>query len=82
MLEQPLDFIGYSNIQFFDSPPSPDTVSEAAWGYLLLTQQRLCDLGTPYHATGHQVLPTQPLSREKEDFPRDEMYFNYVPLLT
>ena len=47
MLEQPLDFTVCSSIQFFNlcpsliHPPSPNTVSEAARGYLPITVQRL-----------------------------------------
>ena len=47
MLEQPLDFTGCSSIQFFNSPPSPNTVSEAARGTFPLTVQHLCDLREP-----------------------------------
>ena len=28
-----------------------------------------------------QVLPTQPLAREADNFPKGGKYFNYVPLL-
>ena len=34
------------------------------------------------HSIGRQVLPTQPLPREAEDFPRDGKYSKDVPLLT
>ena len=50
MLEQPLEFTGYSSIQFFNSPPSliyhsfPNAVSEAVLGYLALNVQHLRDL--------------------------------------
>ena len=37
---------------------------------------------TPCHAIGHQVLPTQPLPREAEDFPRGDKHFKHVPPLT
>ena len=37
---------------------------------------------TPCYAIGHQVLPTQPLPREAEDFPRGHKHFKHVPLLT
>ena len=37
---------------------------------------------TPCHAIGHQVLPTQPLPREAEDFPRGDKYFKHVPPFT
>ena len=36
----------------------------------------------PCHAIGQQVLPTKPLPRRAEDFPRGDKYFKYVPLLT
>ena len=42
MLEQPLVFTGCSSIQIFNSPPSTNTVSEADWGNLPLTEQQLC----------------------------------------
>ena len=37
---------------------------------------------TSYHAIGHQLLPTQPLTREAEDFPRSDKYFKHAPPLT
>ena len=37
---------------------------------------------TPCHVIGHQVLPTQPLPRETEDFPRGDKYTKDVPLPT
>ena len=30
------------------------------------------------HATGHEVLPTQSIRREAEDFPRGDKYFKHV----
>ena len=38
--------------------------------------------GTPWHCIGHQVLPSQPMPREAEDFRRGGKYFNHVFLLT
>ena len=38
--------------------------------------------GTLCHAIGHQVLFTQPLHREVENFPRGNKYCNHVSLLT
>ena len=35
----------------------------------------------PYHASSHQVLPTTPLAREAEDFPRGGNHSKHVPLL-
>ena len=60
MLEQPLDFTGCSSIQFFNSPPSPNQVSQAARGYLPLTVQRLCDLREtmPRHWSASASHPT------------------------
>ena len=37
-------FTGCPSIQFFDSPPFFNTVSQATCGYLLLTEQHMCDL--------------------------------------
>ena len=52
----------------------------------LVTYPSLCSTcvtyRTPCHAIGHQVLPTQPMSREAEDFPRGDKYFKHVPPLT
>ena len=52
----------------------------------LLIYPSLCSTcvtyGTLCHAIGHQVLHTQPLPREVEDFPRGDRYFKHVPLLT
>ena len=51
----------------------------------MVTYPSLCSTcvtyGTPWHAIRHQVLPTQPLPREAEDFPRGDRYFKHVPLL-
>ena len=52
----------------------------------LVTYHSLCSTSvtyrTPCHAIGHQVLPTQHLPREAEDFPRGDKYFKHVPPLT
>ena len=49
----------------------------------LVTYPSLCSTCVTYrtlcHAIGHQVLPTQPLPREVEDFPRGGKYFKHVP---
>ena len=37
--------------------------------------------GTPCHAIAFQVLPTQPLPRESENFLKGDKYFNGVPNL-
>ena len=70
---------GSSGIQFFNSPPFPNTVSWLS----LVTYPSLCSACVTYrtlcHAIGHQVLPTQPLPREVEDFPRGDKYFKHVP---
>ena len=70
---------GSSGIQFFDSPPFPTQSVRLP----LVTYPSLCSTCVTYrtlcHAIGHQVLPTQPLSREVEDFPRGDNYFKHVP---
>ena len=38
--------------------------------------------GTPCCTIGHQVLPTQPLPREAEDFHRGGKYPKHMPLPT
>ena len=52
----------------------------------LVTYPPLCSTCVTYrtlcHAIGHQMLPTQPLPREAEDFPRGDQYFKHVPPLT
>ena len=52
----------------------------------MVTYPSLCSpcvtYGTLCHAIGHQVLPTQPLPREAENFPRGDRHFKCVPPLT
>ena len=52
----------------------------------MVTYPSLCSpcviYGTLCHAIGHQVLPTQPLLREAEDFSRGDKHFKHVPPLT
>ena len=61
---------GCLGIQFFDSSPFPTQSVRLT----LVTYPSLCSTcvtyRTPCHAIGHQVLPSQPLPREAEDFPR------------
>ena len=79
---------GSSGVQVFDSPPfptpsvrpplvtypSPTPLVTYTFGYLpCVTYRTLC------HAIGHQVLPTQPLPKEVEDFPRGDKHFKHVP---
>ena len=70
---------GSSGIQFFDSPPFPTQSVMLP----LVTYPSLCSTCVTYrtlcHAIGHQVLPTQPLPREVEDFPRSDKHFKHVP---
>ena len=49
-----------SGIQFFDSPPFPNTVSKATFGYLPLTVQHLCELqdAMPCHWSSSASHPT------------------------
>ena len=52
----------------------------------MVTYPSLCSTCVTYrtlcHAIGHQVLPTHPLPREAEDFPRGDRHFKHVPPLT
>ena len=82
MLEQPLVFTGCLSFQFFNSPPSPNTVSEAIGGSLLLNLEHLGGL--------HEVLPLHwspsafyhiPCLGKQRMF-RNGKYFNHVLLLT
>ena len=70
---------GSSGIQFFDSPPFPTLSVRLP----LVTYPSLCSTCVTYrtlcHVIGHQVLPTQPLPREVEDFPRGDKHFKHVP---
>ena len=70
---------GSSGIQFFDSPPFPTQSVRLP----LVTYPSLCSTCVTYrtlcHAIGHQVLSTQPLPRELEDFPRGDKYSKHVP---
>ena len=70
---------GSSSIQFFNSPPFPTQSVRLP----LVTYPSLCGTCMTYrtlcHAIGHQVLSTQPLPREVEDFPRGDKYFKHVP---
>ena len=66
---------------FWFTPSSVQSV-----GQPLITYPSLCSTcmtyRTPCHSIGHQVLPTQPLLREVEDFPRGGKHSKHVPLLT
>ena len=73
---------GCLSTQFFDSP----SILTQSLRLPLVTYPSLCSTSvtyrTPCHAIGHQVLPTQSLPREVEDFPRGDKYFKNVPPLT
>ena len=73
---------GCLGIQFFDSPPFPTQSVRLP----LVNYPSLCSTCVTYripcHAIGHQVLPTQPLPREVEEFPRGGNHPKHVPLLT
>ena len=74
-------FTGCSSVQFLNSPPYPNTVSQETFGTLPFTVQYLCALyAMPFH--WFQVLPTQPLPTETEDFSRGGKYSKDVPLPT
>ena len=70
---------GRSGIQFVDSPHFPTESVRLP----LVTYPSLCSICVTYrtlcHAIGHQVLPTQPLPMEVENFPRCDKYFKHVP---
>ena len=61
---------GSSGIQFFDSPPFPTQSVRLPLGTYPSLRSTCVTFRTLCHAVGHQVLPTQPLPRELEDFPR------------
>ena len=70
---------GCIRIQFFNSPLTQSVRPP------MVTYPSLCSTCVTYrtscHAIGHQVLPTQPLPTEEEDFPRGERHFKRVPPL-
>ena len=72
----------FNSADFLIYSPSPKKVNKATLGYLPLAVQSLCDLATLWHVIDHQMLPTQPLPREAEDFSRGAKYVNHMPLLT
>ena len=73
-------FTGCLSIQFFSSLVRQSVRSP------MVTYPQLCNTcvtyGTSCHAITYQILPTHPLSREAEDFPRGERHFNHASLLT
>ena len=60
----------------------PNTVSSVTYGYHPSLCSTCVTYRTLYRAIGHQVLPTQPLPREAEDFPRSGNHSKHMPLLT
>ena len=73
---------GCLSIQFFDSPPIPTQSVRLPLVTYLSLSSTCVTYRTPCHSIGHQVLPTQPLPREAEDFPRGGNHSEHVPLLT
>ena len=75
-------FTGCLSIRFFESSLIPTRSVRLP----LVTYPSLWNTcvayRTPCHSTGHQVLPTQPLPREAEDFPRGGKHSKHVLLLT
>ena len=67
MLRQPLLFDWLPEHPVFDSPPFSQTVSQATFGYLLLTVQHLCDLrdAMPHHRSPSASHPTPYLGKQK-----------------
>ena len=82
MLEQPLHLLVAQTSSFLIQPlPRAQSVRPHLVPYSSLCSPCVT-YGMSYHAIGHQVLPTQPLPREAQDFPREGKYFNHVLLLT
>ena len=75
-------FLDCSGIQLFNSSPFPKQLVRL----LLVNYPSLCSTcvtyRTLYYASNHQVLPTQPLPWQAEDFPRDGNHSKHMPLLT
>ena len=75
-------FTSCSRIQFFNSLPFlTQLVRPPLVPYHLLSSTCMT-YRTSYHSIGYQVLSTQPLPREAQDFPRGRKYPKDVPLLT
>ena len=60
MFEQPLLSTGCSSIQFFNTPPFPNTVSQDTMVPYHSLNSTCMTYGTPNHATDPQALATQP----------------------
>ena len=82
MLRQPLLFVYWL-------PKHPVfwfTLTQSTYRLPMVTYPSLCKTCVTYrtlcHAIGHQVLPTQPLLREAEDFPTGDNHSKHMPLLT
>ena len=81
ILRQPLLFVYWlpkHPVSLFNLTQSvrPPMVTYPSFCSTCVTYETLC------HAIGHRVLPTQPLSREAEDFPRGGNHSKHMPLLT
>ena len=74
------NFLDYPAIQFFDSPLTQPVGLH--WETYHLLRSTSVTYRMPCHASGHQVLPTQPLPKKAEDFPRGGKHPKHVPLLT
>ena len=72
MPEQPLVFIGCSDINFFDSSLYSNAVSQVTFGAIPLNVKHLCYLRTPCCFIGHQVHASLLLHRESRDLTRGE----------
>ena len=73
---------GCLGIQFFNLPPfSTESVRLPLVTYPSL-RSTCVTCRTPCHGIGHQVLSTQPIPREVEDFHRSDKYFKHVPPAT
>ena len=75
-------FLNVQASSFLIHPPFPTQSVRLP----LVTYPSLCSTCVTYrmpcHAIGHQALPTQPLPREAEDFPRGDNHSKHMPLLT
>ena len=83
MPRQPLLFTDWlPRLPVFCSP----TIPTQSLRLPLVTYASLCSTCVTYrtlcHSIGRQVLPTQPLPKEAQDFPRRNKHFKHVALVT
>ena len=75
-------FLDCLGIQFFNSSLFPTQFVRPPLAIYSWLCNTCVTYRMPCHTNGHQTLPTQPLPREAEDFPRGDNHFKHVLLPT